>query len=362
MKDRIGNINLDIIPGNSEKEFNGVLYDFAGKYCELLRVNFKEDVLPHLHDKVWWEADYGQASRDGKSIGMSAKDALRCLVDTHRTFQIYRGLEETIKELKDSGKDHIVGIDAGTGTGILAIIMVALGADKVYAIEVNQETFGITKKFIDQLGLTDKIKLVEGDATLINVPELIEKPADMLVSENLSGGLFDEAQYDIINHLSEFLSTDAEIIPGGAELYVSLASVDWEGAPPEKNNLAARRLKRCDVVSPKVKYAQVDSKVGMSVPIIESHVTIPTEFEGAINALLISTRFRINSLGDEVYLESDTADFLGKTSAFKLGGDVYAQDGFVDVSLKYEAGRERKNLNVSVKGNNISLIDTMLKS
>lgn len=361
MKDRFRNINLDVIPGSSEDEFRGVLYDFAGKYCELLGVNFVNDVLPHLNDKDWWEADYGQASRDGKSIGMSAKDALRCLVDTHRTFQIYKGLEETIKELKDSGKNEIIGIDAGTGTGILAITMVSLGVDKVYAIEINKETFGVTQKFLKELKLTNKVKLIQGDATLMDIPLLKGRKADILVSENLSGGLLDEPQYDIINHLSEFLSSDAEILPGGAELYVSLASVDWEGTPSEKNNLAARRLRRCDVVSPKIKYSQVDSKVGMFVPIIESQVAIPTEFTGAINALLISTRFRINNLGKEVYLEPDTADFLGKTSAFKLNGDVYAQDGLVNVSLKYEAGRERENLKVSTKGNNIIFVDTMLK-
>ncbi len=99
----------------------------------------------------------------------------------------------------------------------------------------------------------------------------------------------------------------------------------------------------------------------MSNPIIEANFTLPTDFAGPVNALVISTRFKINNLGEPVYLEPDTADFLGKTFAFKLGGDVYAKDGFVQVSLKYEAGRERKHLILPVEGNKIKLIDTMLK-
>ena len=361
MKERRTGINLESMRASSEEQFREILFDFASRYSPHLNLDFNKDVRPHLDDKAWWEADYGQASRDGKSVGMSAKDALRCLVDIHRTYQLYRGISETIEGLKASGKTEITGIDAGTGTGILAIIMLSQGVNKVNAIEINKETLDVTRNFIRGLGLLDRINLIEGDATRIDTPGLRKTKADILVSENLSGGLLDEPQYDIINHLSNYLSPDAEIIPSEAELYASVAAVNWEGVPAEKNNIAARRLKECKIVSPRVKYSNVESGVGMPIPIIESNITLPTDFTGPINALLISTRFRINNLGKFVYLEPDTADFLGKTAAFKLGGIVYAKGGLVEVSLKYEAGRERKHLNMLVDGNKIELIDTMLK-
>ena len=353
--------SLEISKGITEEQFGPILHSFAERYCNLLGVDFKKEVLPNLGNKDWWEADYGQASRDGKSIGMSAKDALRCLVDTHRTYQIYRGIEETVKVMKESGRTGLTGIDAGTGTGILAIIMIGLGVDKVHAIEVNNETFELTSKFLEQLSLTDKIKLIQGDATQMDIPELTKKGADLLVSENLSGGLFDEPQYDIINHLSNFLSTGAEIIPNQAELFVSLATTDWEGSKPDKNNIAARRLKSYSLHSSRVKYAEVNSKVRMNIPIIESEVVVPTNSSNPINALLISTRFRINSKGQPIYLEPDTADFLGKTSAFKMEGVAIPSNNLIIVRLKYEAGRERKNLKITANGNRIELIDTMLK-
>lgn len=364
-KERNGstNIGLGELRLAFEEEFQDALYILSERYCKLLGVDFLKDILPHLKNKGWWEPDYGQASRDGKSIGMSVKDALKCLVDTHRTFQIYQGISETIKSLRSSGRDELIGIDAGTGTGILAIAMISLGVNKVYAIEINPESHAVTDKFLSVLGLNKQIRLLKGDATLIEIPELRERHADILVSENLSGGLFNEPQYDIIGHLSNFLFPEAEIIPNEAELYVSLASVDWEGVKPGKNIISVRRLRRYEKVSPDIKYAEVKSRVGMQIPVLEAKIKIPTEFKGPINALCFSTRFRINGRGQLFYLEPDTANFLGKTLAGRLSeGYVYAQDGFVDVSLKYEVGRETKNLKIIGTGNSLDLVDTMLKS
>ncbi len=228
MKEKPSSFNLERVKECSEEEFRVTLFDLASTYSTHLNIDFYSDVLPHLNDKAWWEADYGQASADGKSLGMGAKDALRCLVDIHRTYQLYRGISETVKTLQVSGKTEITGIDAGTGTGILAIIMLSQGVNRVNAIEINTETLGVTRKFIDGLGLSNRINLIEGSAITIDTPELRNTKADILVSENLSGGLLDEPQYDIIHHLSEFLSPGAEIIPGEAELYASLASVNWE--------------------------------------------------------------------------------------------------------------------------------------
>ena len=263
--------------------------------------------------------------------------------------------------MKEQGKEKLIGIDAGTGTGILSILMVSCGVEKVHAIEVNAETFGVTRKFLQKVGLAEKIQIVNGDATIINLPELKDNKADILVSENLSGGLLDEPQYDIIHHLSEFLTPEAQIIPNQAELYASVAYVNWEGLEPGKNSMAERRLKPHYVLSERVKYAEVESVVKMPIPVIRAQVKVPVETTGPINALLISTRFRINGLGQPIYLEQDAAQFLGKTSAFKLEEAVYAEKGEIKVSLNYETGRERKFLKFPVRGNTISLVDTLLK-
>lgn len=354
-------INLENSKTYTENEFSGVLFQYARIYGQLLGIDFDKEVFPNINNKNWWEADYGQESRDGKSIGMSTKDALRCLVDTHRTYQLYLGIKESVNFLKNSGKEKITAIDAGTGTGILASILVASGVETVHAIEINKETFGITKTFLENVGLNKNIKILNADATRVEMDKILETPADILVSENLANGLLDEPQYDIISHLSKFLSRNAEIIPSGATIYASLALVDWDGIGPTENSANATRLQSKYIISPRIKYASVESLAGMQIPTIVSETKIPTFFEGPINSLLISTRFQINKQGNLIYLDPDSARFLGETTAFRLSSPIFAKDGFVDLNLKYEVGRERKHIQLSTEGNTINLMDMMLK-
>lgn len=357
------NFELDRLRENetTEQEFGQILYGLAQKYASLLDLDFDSDVLPRLADNSFWQADYGQEVRDGKSIGMSTMDAFRCLIDVHRTYQIYQGIRETVKYLRENGKEEIIAMDAGTGTGILSLLLLSQGVDRVYAIEVNEQTAKTTTKFLKELGVDDRIKLIHGDATTLEIPELKDKKADILVSENLSSGLFDEPQYDIIRNLSRHLSPDAEIIPSGAVVFASLGLADWSSVDSERNNIAVRRIP-CYQGSRMVAFANVDSTVGMEVPVIEAEIEIPTDFPGPVNALLISTGFQINRRGKPHYLEPDTAEFLGKTSAFRINGAIMTNNS-VKVGLKYVTGRERKNLKVTSRqeDTSIKLEDTLLK-
>lgn len=183
-----------------------VILAMAKDFAELSGVDFEGTILPALKDFSFWEVDYLKDSR----WGLSLMDAYRCLLDVHRTTQIMGGIRETIKSLKSEGEENIIAIDAGTGTGIFAIYLAVLGCKRVYALELNQETAELATRFIHLYGFSDKIEVIVGDATSIDIPVLRQEPAQILVSENLSGGLFSEPQYQMIEHLSEFslLSTD----------------------------------------------------------------------------------------------------------------------------------------------------------
>jgi hypothetical protein len=184
----------------NESKFAEILGVLAELYAPYLNLDFQKDVLPNLSDPLWFKADFGVSIKNGREIGMSIMDAYRCLVDVHRTYQFAQGISETVKFLK-SKNDKVVGIDAGTGTGILAILTVAAGADEIYALEINHETAEATKDFIRQLKLDERIHVIEADATSIKLGKV---KANILVSENLSAGLFNEPQYQIIRHLSIF--------------------------------------------------------------------------------------------------------------------------------------------------------------
>jgi predicted RNA methylase len=313
--------------------------DFAG----LVGLDYDNLVVPALKNKAFWDVDY----LEGEKWGLSMMDAYRCLVDKHRTLQIMGGIRETLSSMRKQGKEEIYAIDAGTGTGVFAIYLAALGVDKVFALELNVETAEAAEKFIAHYGFSDKVKVIIGDATKMNIPELQRRPADILVSENLSGGLFAEPQFQIINHLSKYLNEKAPIIPFSAELSVSLANgnwkeIEWNGKEP-RNVIASRRIPRLTQLTEKVHYASVLSRPGMEVPRISGAITFNSETNTPVNTLLISTIFQINQSGKIYRLESDSAEFLGKTTAIELPQNAHFVGGKVNLKLLYDTGVTIKN-------------------
>lgn len=345
------------IDQRSAEEARGIIYQLARDYSPLIDLDFDKDVLPKLNDPEFWDVDYMPDSK----WGLSLMDSYRCLVDVHRTTQIMRGIAETVKSLRAAGKDEIYAIDAGTGTGVFAVYLASLGVQKVFALELNEITAERAGKFIEIYGLSSKIEIVVGDATQMDIQELRARPADLLISENLSGGLFAEPQFQIINHLSKFLNPEAPIVPCKADISASLGHGDWEkinwnGKPP-RNVIAKRRIPNVVEYTARMPYASVSSERGMDVPEITGNLTLETDIGASVNTLLISTTFQINKSGKIYKLEPDSAEFLGKTTAIRLPEEVFPYNGQFELMLNYEAGFSVKNNpdSVRVAGNRIML-------
>jgi len=62
-------------------------------------------------------------------------------------------------------------IDAGTGTGVLAILAVFLGADKVLAFDNNSWSLENAEENIISNKCNDKVELLNSDVTRIELPE-----------------------------------------------------------------------------------------------------------------------------------------------------------------------------------------------
>ncbi len=102
-------------------------------------------------------------------------------------------------------------LDIGTGKeAILARLALEAGASKVYAIEMGDEAFAQAVAYIQHLGLDDKIIIIHGDATKVEIPEL----ADVCVSEIVGpiGGC--EGATALINNAHRFLRPGGIMIPG----------------------------------------------------------------------------------------------------------------------------------------------------
>ncbi|WP_193200947.1 amino acid adenylation domain-containing protein, partial [Nostoc sp. MG11] len=106
-------------------------------------------------------------------------------------------------------KDKVV-VEIGTGKdAILAKFCAEAGAKKVYAIERDYETSQLASTCVQELGLSEQIKIIHGDATTVDLPEL----ADVCVSEIVGpiGGC--EGAAVIINNTRRFLKPDGVMIP-----------------------------------------------------------------------------------------------------------------------------------------------------
>ncbi|MBE8991384.1 amino acid adenylation domain-containing protein, partial [Nostoc sp. LEGE 12450] len=106
-------------------------------------------------------------------------------------------------------KDKIV-VEIGTGKdAILSRFCVEGGAKKIYAIERSEETCRLARACIENLGLADKITVIYGDATLVDIPEL----ADVCVSEIVGAIGGSEGAAVIVNNARRFLKPDGLMIP-----------------------------------------------------------------------------------------------------------------------------------------------------
>ena len=112
-----------------------------------------------------------------------------CLHPTTRTC-----LEALSMMAEQSSMGHV--LDLGTGTGILAIAAVFLGADEALAVDFNPLCVKTAARNIDLNGLGDRVKAVQGKAE-----DFAEEKADLLVAN---------IQHDVIR---DFLKKYTPAVP-----------------------------------------------------------------------------------------------------------------------------------------------------
>ena len=130
------------------------------------------------------------------------------LNDKQRTLSFLRGIQEVVHP------GDIV-LDIGTGTGVLAIAAARAGARHVYAIEAS----GIGKlarAIFKANGLADRITLIEGWSTQVNLPEM----ADMLISEIIGNEPLGERVLETtMDAMKRLLKPNARLVPHKVKIF-----------------------------------------------------------------------------------------------------------------------------------------------
>ena len=118
-------------------------------------------------------------------------------------------------------KDKVV-VDIGTGRdAILARLCVEAGAKRVYAIEVLKEPCHLAKRCVQNLGLQDKITVIHGDSTRVELPEKV----DACVSEIFEAIAGAEGAAVTINGARRLFKDNCVVIPQRATTRIAAISL-----------------------------------------------------------------------------------------------------------------------------------------
>jgi amino acid adenylation domain-containing protein/non-ribosomal peptide synthase protein (TIGR01720 family) len=148
------------------------------------------------------------------------------------------------KMYRESFERHLKGkvvVDIGTGPfAILSRIAIDAGAERVYAIDLLESTANKARQTVYELGLSDKIIVLQGDARTIQLPELV----DFCISEIVGGIGGSEGAADIINQSRKLLKNPHQILPQRS--ITRIAAVSLESGSWEKgfSNVAAHYVEK----------------------------------------------------------------------------------------------------------------------
>jgi len=143
----------------------------------------------------------------------------QCLVDSRRTDAFRTAIRATVRP-------GDVVVDAGSGSGILALLAADAGAEEVFAVELDPFLAACLDRTVRANDLADTIEVVCGDICTVPLPPSV----DVFICEMLDTGLLDETQAIVINRLRArgVLADTTRMIPRRYETFLELGRVDFD--------------------------------------------------------------------------------------------------------------------------------------
>jgi amino acid adenylation domain-containing protein len=263
-------------------------------------------------------------------------------------------------------RDKVV-VDVGAGADvILSRLCVEAGARAVYAIEILRESFDRAAILIRDLGLEDRIHLIHGASTEVELPE----KADVVVSELIGTIGSSEGVIPVLNDARRFLHAGGAMIPQRCLTRIAAARLpDRLGTKPaftevsgyyvekvfEKEGgafdlrLCIRNFPRENLASTADLFEDLD----FSGPIDTSsrrEVTLTIVEDCVIDGFLLWVN--LNTIGEEVL---DVLDYAGCWSPLFLpvffpGIEVSAGDTIEVVCIRQESPADRWKPDYRVEG------------
>jgi len=139
-------------------------------------------------------------------------------VDTHRRMLADRvrldAYERALAQVVEPG---MAVMDAGTGSGVLAVLAAAAGARRVYGVD-NAEVLEHARQVVERSGYTDTVSLVRGDFARVALPE----PVDVLVTETFGAfALCEGSVPDVHAAATQNLSAGGRTVPSAIQYWLA---------------------------------------------------------------------------------------------------------------------------------------------
>lgn len=257
-----------------------------------------------------------------------------CILDKERTLMFEEAILKTVK-------DGMTVLDAGSGTGILALFSARAGASRVYSIEIDDVLAGIISDNAHSAGYGDVIEVVNQDMKELSITE----PVDVVTMEMLDTGMIAEQQVQAINTLVDngVITPSTVVIPNRCKTYVEFGYYDFDfygfDMPfivQARNFLATQKMKY--FVSDKIEVADIDLTVKNDTK-VETAVTLSPLRSASVNCIVISSQidmghgietFGTTDMNMPVVVPIDPIEVeQGKTYKFKISYDMgYGFGGF----------------------------------
>jgi predicted RNA methylase len=207
-----------------------------------------------------------------------------CLLDEQRT----RAFRAAIRQVVRPGD---VVVDAGTGSGVLALFAAEAGAAKVYAVEVDERVVSTVRANVNASRYADTIEVVHADLLRFR----LDAPVDVVIMEMLDTGLIAELQAPALNALrsSGVIGPQTRVIPQQVSCHAELIEYDFEfygfamrHVVQARNAGVDQRVRRR--LAKRIVYQELDLQ-SLVTSLVNHTAAICIDQSGSVNAVRLET-------------------------------------------------------------------------
>lgn len=195
----------------------------GNRYVEPLIKHFLAALMPIQKDHMLSRSESSDAFDIHATIDYTFCDYIR-------TKRFSLAVVESVNELANIFEGDLHVVDAGCGPFALFGLIAACTNPRVSVtcIEIDPLSATVAQSFIEQLGLNDRVTIINGDATHL----VLDRKAHLIISETMNSALQDEPLCAIIRNLQKYLVSGGLVIPEKIHLDLSFGVFSEDSIDP----------------------------------------------------------------------------------------------------------------------------------